>query len=475
MKEKSLSKNIVLNSIKTLCTLLFPLITFPYISRTLQVDNLGKVNFATSIVSYFVLISELGINAYAIREGAIVRDDVKRRNKFVSEIFSINIISTLCSYLLLIIVLVCVPRIWEYRYLIIINSTTIIFTTLGINWLYSIYEDYTYITVRSIVFQIVALVLMFVFVRDINDYYLYMWILVIQSVGANIMNFLHSKKFCTLKLTLQMNWKIHLKPIMILFATNVATTIYVSSDMTILGFMSGEYHTGLYTVSSKIYRVVKLMLAAVLQVSIPRLSNYYNTGNKSGFHSVLMEIGKMLTLLLVPIVVGMYFLSDKIIIMISGIEYQEATTSLRVLCISLLFAIIAWYLSQCVLIPLKLESIMLKTTIVSALLNLILNIILIPIGQQDAAAFTTLIAEGYNAIIYIIYARRYLKWTEFFKNLRQVLLGCCWVLLVVKIAPMLSLTNNACVIISIIGSVLGYGLILILLKNEIVLKYIHKR
>lgn len=100
MKQKSLAVNAILNSIKTICTIIFPFITFPYVSRILHVDNLGIYNFCSSIISYFSLIAGLGINTYAIREGVKYRNCKERMSEFSSEIFTINVLSTVISYVI---------------------------------------------------------------------------------------------------------------------------------------------------------------------------------------------------------------------------------------------------------------------------------------------------------------------------------------------------------------------------------------
>ena len=80
-KQKSIKTNFVFNFIKVLLSLIFPLITFPYASRILLPEGIGKVDFANSIIAYFILIASLGINTYAIREGAKVRDDKEKLSK----------------------------------------------------------------------------------------------------------------------------------------------------------------------------------------------------------------------------------------------------------------------------------------------------------------------------------------------------------------------------------------------------------
>ena len=131
MQKSSVKKNTIFNTIKTVFGIIFPLITFPYISRVLMAENVGKVNFGNSIVSYFSLIASLGVSTYAIRECSKVRDNQDELNKTASQIFSINIVSTLISYLALAVTLIVARPLDNYRELICIQSATILFTTLG--------------------------------------------------------------------------------------------------------------------------------------------------------------------------------------------------------------------------------------------------------------------------------------------------------------------------------------------------------
>ena len=97
-KKASLKINFIMNSILTMSQFIFPLITFPYISRILLPVGTGKVSFATSIVSYFALFAQLGIPTYGIRACAKVRDDKKELTRTVQEIFIINLVMSLITY-----------------------------------------------------------------------------------------------------------------------------------------------------------------------------------------------------------------------------------------------------------------------------------------------------------------------------------------------------------------------------------------
>ena len=185
MKKKSLGLNAFLNGLRSVLNLIFPLITFPYISRVLSVNGIGIYNFSNTYIGYFILIAGLGIATYAVREGAKYRDNKEQIEEFSSEVFSINILATVIAYILLLLSLVIFKNLNNYVACILIFSIQILFTTLGTEWIYTIYEDYTYITIRSIIFKILSIILLFIFVKRPSDYLIYAAITVLASVGSN--------------------------------------------------------------------------------------------------------------------------------------------------------------------------------------------------------------------------------------------------------------------------------------------------
>ena len=262
----------LLNAVKGLMAVIFPFITFPYISNILGVEGLGRYNFASSIASYIVLIAMLGIPTYAIREGSRVREDKEKFAKLSDQIFTINIFSAIFAFVVLAILLLVVPKLQGYTALILILASQIIFTAFGTEWMYSIYEEYAFITIRSIVFQILSIILLFLFVKTENDVNIYAVISLVSTSGANVFNYFYAKKYHRVRLTKNVEFKKHLKPIMLLFAMAATVTIYVNSGTTILGFMSGDEAVGIYSVSAKVYTIIKNVVASVVIVSIPRIS-----------------------------------------------------------------------------------------------------------------------------------------------------------------------------------------------------------
>lgn len=471
MQKKSLKLNMVLNTIKGIAGIIFPLITFPYVSKILGVSKVGEYNFANSIISYLILIAGLGISTYAIREGARFRENTEKFQHFSDEMFTINVISTALSYILLVFLIILVPKFDNYSSLLVIISMQIFFKTIGIEWIYSIFEDYAYITIRSIIFQFISLLLLFVFVKSKEDLLLYALITSISSGGSSFFNYFYAKKYCKVKLTKNINWNKHVKPILILFAMSAASKIYISSDVTILGFLSGDFSVGIYSVSTKIYYIVDTILASVLVVSIPRLSSLLGHNEFQKFNEVASDIYQTLLSLVVPSIIGLILVRKEIILIIANDGYITATKSLYMLSIALFFTLGSWFWAQCVLIPFKQENVVFKATFLAAIVNIILNIILIPFYKENGAAFSTIVAE----FIVFSWCRkeglRYVKLDNITSTLRKVFIGCIPIFIITLFIK--TLINNMILelILILFLAIPVYFIIEIFLKNKSIISF----
>lgn len=472
--KKSITINAILNVIKTVILILFPLITFPYATRTLGTENIGKVQFGSSIISYVLLLASLGISMYAIREGTAYRNDREKMSKFASQIFSINMLFTIISYILLGVALLFPTKLQEYNNLILIQSITVIFTTLGVEWLYTIYEDYLYITIRSIVTHVISLVLLFILVHNKSDYYNYAIVSVIATSSSYLFNFIHSKKYCDIKITFKTNIKKHLKPLLILFSNSVATQIYVNSDVTMLGLMLNNYYVGLYGVATKIYFLIKSVLNAIVTVVIPRLSFYNNNGNIVEYNKLCSSIINACIIVILPIVAGLMLLSDEVIYIIAGPEFMEASSCLKILSISLVFAVFANFFANAILIVNKLEKYVLRSTIIAAIVNIVLNFACIPIFKHNGVAFTTLVAEMIVAILAFYHAKEKIKIEGFFNNLISCIFGIIGIIIVNFIIKQFKFDLVVSMILIVMLSVICYFLILLLFRNKIMISIIRK-
>lgn len=478
MKKKSLGINAFLNGFRSALNLFFPLITFPYISRVLSVSGIGIYNFSNTYVSYFTLIAGLGITNYAVREGAKYRESQNKINKFVSQIFSLNMIATVIAYVLLFGSLLVFKNLRNYVSCILIFSLQILFTTLGTEWVYMIYEDYAYITIRSIIFKIISIILLFLLVKKPEDYLIYATITVFSTVGSNLLNFIHARSFLNIKLTVKTNWKYHLKPILVIFASVIAITIYVSSDTTILGLLKNDYAVGIYSTSVKIYQMTQGILTALLTVTIPRLAFLWGKKRIGEYNQVLSKLLDSLGILVLPVSIGLIMLSREVILIIASKKYLPSVNSLRIISWAIIFSVFAWIFSYCVLIPVKREKLVLRNTIITAVENIILNFILIPFMSCDGTALSTVIAEFTVMIMHGYSCRDIIKPVIFkkstLKNLFDSIIGCVGIIIICLICDFGFKSMLLKTIFSVVLSAIIYGAILILLKNESIYLFLDK-
>ena len=473
MKEKiSLKINAMFNVSKQLCSVIFPLITIPYVSRILLAENYGKYSFGNSIISYFSLIAALGVSAYAVREGSGYRENRAEMNKFCCEIYSINCISTFVAYLLLLILLICPTNLASYKKLLVIQSLVIFLTTIGADWINTIYEDYLYITIRYVIFQILSIIAMFVFVKDSSDYIVYAGITVAANAGANVLNRIHISKYVDLKFTFKLNLKRHLKPLILLFSNTIAVTIYVNSDTTLLGLLVGDYASGLYSIASKIYIIIKQVLNAVVLVSVPRLSIMVFKDQTYKFELLLNKIVLMIYTIVLPAITGLFFMGRDVIMVISGKEYLLASSALQILSIALFFSVFACLFTNCVMLPYKQDKLFLTATSLGAIVNIFLNFYFIPKYSYNGAAITTVIAELVVCFISYRYTKNHFAIQIDKKNVISVIIGC------ISVGLICSFVNNYFnnlylrVLINVITSVCFYALILVIFKNDVIKEFI---
>ena len=464
--EKSLKLNMILNAIKGMMSIVFPLISFPYVSKVVGVDNLGRYNFSVSVISYFILLAGLGINTYAIREGAKIRENRNVFEMFADQMFTINMSSTIVSYFILFTLITSVEKLQDYRILLLILSLQIMANTLGVDWVYSIYEDYLYITVRSIVFQALTVASLFIFVKSENDLVVYTVLSVLASVATGITNHIRARKYCVIKVVKNVDWKKHLRPIFVLFAMSLTVTVYVSSDTTLLGFICDDHTVGIYAVSTKIYSIVKTILASVLIVSIPRLSAILGQNNRKMFCVVASDIYRTLITVLIPAITGIIVLRREIVSIISTNEFISATSSLLILSVALFFCLGAWFWGQCILVPMNRENTVFKITVVSAVANILFNFILIPFWKENAAAFTTLFAEGISFVGCSFYGKKMVQLSGIEQTFFKVAIGCMGI---VGFAYAVNLNISDLYLrtsVTIIGSIIVYFVIQVMLRNE---------
>ncbi|MEG1820708.1 MAG: flippase [Malacoplasma sp.] len=473
-KNKSISFNFMMNSILSISTFIFPLITFPYVSRILLPEGVGKVSFATSVIAYFLMFAQLGIPIYGIRSCAEVRYNREKLSQTVHEIFLINLITGLISYLLLIFSICNIDRLRDEKSLFLVTSFTVIFNSLGLNWLYQGLEKYTYITIRSLIFKIISIIAMFLFVKDKNDYVIYSGICVFAAGGENILNFLNLNKYIDFNFNHNYKIKKHIKPILVFFAMSVATTIYTNLDNVMLGFLVSSTEVGYYNTAIKIKVILTQLVTSLGTVILPRASYYYQNQRKSEFNRIICKSFKFVTLVGIPLMAYFILYAKESVLFLSGSSYVQAVLPMRIIMPTVVFIGFSNVMGFQMLIPMGKEKVVLVSEIIGAIANIIMNGIFIPQYGAAGAAVGTLVAEALVSIIQFIVLRRtlnpMLKEIKFF----GILLSIGLAVFVSFFFKYMNISNFGILICSSISFFAIYLSLLIMCKEPLIIECIQK-
>lgn len=459
-----------MNAILTMSSFIFPLITFPYVSRILLPVGTGKVSFATSLISYFSMFAQLGIPTYGIRACAMVRDDKEKLTRTVHELLMINLIMTVISYVVLAVTLIFVPRLQEERTLYIIVSLTIVFTSIGMEWLYKALEQYTYITIRSIIFKFIALIAMFLLVHKQSDYVIYGGITILAASASNIFNFINAHKYIGMKYVGGYNLKRHLKPVAVFFAMTCATTIYTHLDTVMLGFMTADADVGYYNAAVKIKTILVSIVTSLGTVLLPRASYYVQHGLIDDFREITSKALNFVFLLASPMMLYFILFAKQGIYFLSGSAYEASIIPMQIIMPTLLLIGITNILGIQILVPMGKEKIVLYSEIAGAIIDIIINALLIPQYASAGAAIGTLVAE-FVVLVVQYYALRNevtmaFKKIHYFRIGFALVLGCVvslWVK-ILNFGNFLTLLISAAMFFGI------YGLFILLTKEPLVME-----
>lgn len=467
-KQKSIKQNFIINGFRVVFNILFPVIVFPYASRILMPEGIGRVDFASSVIAYFIMLSSLGIPLYGIRECAKVRDDRQKLSKVTQELFILNAASTAAAYVILFLCIAFIPRLYQEKELIILTSISVFFTTLGVDWLYQAMEEYTYITVRSIVFKLISLAGLFLLVKTSDDYIIYAAILIFSSVGSNILNAINARKIVSFKAVRSYDFKRHIRPILTLFTMNLAISIYANLDTVMLGFLTEDREVGLYTASIRMSRVVIALVTSLGAVLLPRLSYFIEHGAKEEFERVVSKSVHFIMFISLPCIVFLFVFADRIIALLAGPLFAEATITMKILLPVILIIALSNLIGIQVLIPMGKEKLTLYSVIAGAVVNFTLNLILIPSFARNGAAAGSLIAEGTVTFIQIFFAWNLVGKIIFSKGMLKYITAGLF-LLAASIVVNIWSGDNIFITLAIASVVSGiaYMAVLILLKDEI--------
>ena len=467
-RSSSLRKNFVMNAILTISNLIFPLISYYYVSRIIFKEGTGQVAFATSIVSYFLIFAQLGIPTYGIRECAKVREDKQKLSKLVQELLAINMITTLIAYGAFAVCLFAVPKLAEDKPLYLIASLAIFFNVLGMEWLYKGLEKYSYITVRSVIFKAIGVIAMLLLVREREDYRIYCAITVFASSASYLLNFINARKLISFRVQEKLEIRKHLKAVAIFLAMAAAATVYTHLDTVMLGFMKTEGDVGLYDASVKIKTLLVGVVTSLGAVLLPRSSYYLKNGLKDEFISISRKAMEFVVISALPISVYFILFAKNGILIVAGEDYIGATLPMMVIMPTVMLIGMSNLIGIQMLVPMGKDKIVLYSEIAGMVVDVVINLILIPRLAATGAAIGTLAAEIIVTIYQYIALNKEVKGIFIRCRFWAVILGVLCAGIPAFAVKMLDLDNLPTLIISATVFFGIYLVVLILTKEPLV-------
>ena len=469
MKIHSVKYNFIMNEILTVAGIIFPLITFPYISRVLLVEGSGKVAFATSVVTYFTMFASLGIPTYGVRACAIVRDNKEKLSKTVQELLIISGGTTLLTYIVFGISLFVIPEFAQERTLLLIVGLGIGLNTIGVQWLYNALEQYSYITTCSILFKVIGMILMFLLVKESSDYQIYGGVYVIASFGSYVLNFICLRKFVTFQKTGTYQFKQHLKHIMVFFAMSAGASIYLNLDVVMLRFLQSNEAVGYYNAGIKVKTVLVTCVTSLGTVLLPRLSYYIETADKKAFQLMVGKAFRFVFVAASAVTVYFSIFARESILLLSGEAFLPAVGPMMILMPTVLLIGLSNVTGIQILTPNGREREVMYSIWGGAILDFVLNLIVIPKFSANGAALSTLLAEGMVLLLQCWFLRDVL-WSY----IRQVQ---CWkIVIALAVASVMTIPVkiwiDSGVFVTLLVSAIvffgGYAVVLLLLKEPFV-------
>lgn len=476
MKRKSLLKNTVFNVTYTLLNLLFPLITSMYVSRILLTDGVGKVAYAQSIAGYFVTFAALGLPVYGMREVAKVQERESEVNKLFSELFILNSIFTTISVFLYLLMIKVWSGYFVDKKLFLATGLLVFLNYFNIDWFYKGKEEYVYIVCRSITIKVLSILSIFCFVKTKSDYCTYALITSMATGGNYLFNVWHARK--SIKFSLQnINIRRHLKPICILAVSVLLESVYGKIDTTMLGILANASSTGLYSYAHKTVTLITGCCAAITAVFMPRLSYSYSN-NKEEFNKVLSLGLRAITFIIVPAVIGIFYMAPSFMEILYGPEFIPAASTVRILCLIILINCFGDLICYQVVVGTGNEKMRVPSAILGSLVNITMNSVLIPLYSEQGAAIASVTSEFLVNIFLFFKIRKVVKVPYKIKWLFQALISSGIMLIaIICIGLIIHNTFFKCFVSVIIGALLYFSMNLLIRNDfaDIIMKKIFYR
>lgn len=452
-------KNYLYNLSYQLLVIVLPVITTPYITRVFSSSALGSYGYYNSIVTYFILLATLGVANYGTKEISGHRKEVQ---KTFWGIYSLQVLATCLALVLYIAVCLIIPSM--NNLIAYILGFSLLSRGLDISWLFQGMEDFKKITVRNTAVKLLGVASIFIFVKKPSDLYLYIVLLVGYDLLGQLSMWLPAREHIGRPHLDIVYAKQHIKPVILLFLPQIAISLYITLDRTMLGALSSTTDVGIYDQALKFLNILLTIVTSLGSVMLPRVSNLLSSGNQKAVNKLHEMSFLVYNLVIFPMVAGILIVNKDFVNFFLGQDFQDARYAIAIMVFRMFF--IGWtnIMGIQILIPHnKNREFMLSTTI-PAFFSVGLNILLIPSLGYIGASIVSVATEGLVWLIQLYFTRSYLKEIKILPSMLKILAASLVMYgILYVIQPLIHFPSVVNVLISaLLGLLIYAGLVLAL-------------
>ena len=409
-------KNYLYNLSYQILTIILPIITVPYVTRIFTSEDLGNYGFYNSIVSYFSLFAMLGIGLYGTKQIAAASDV----SSTFWNIYAIQLIASILALFVYVITLVSITKMSGV--VPIILGIVLLTKMIDISWLFTGKEDFKKITLRNTMVKVAGVISIFTFIKSSEDLYLYIFLIVIFDFLGQFIMWIPAKKFIKRPSFDIKIIKKNLHPIVLLFLPQVAISLYVVLDRTLLGLLGSYSDVGIYEQGQKLTSILLTVVSSLGAVMLPRVANLLSEKKEKEAQNMVRFSFILYNLIIFPMIFGLIAINEVFVKLFLGQNFQDVKYVLYIIVFNIMF--IGWtnilgY--QVLVVRNKNKEFMLSTTI-PAFVSVAVNIAVIPFFGYIGASITSVVVEFLVFAIQWYYSRNIINKNLLFnKDLAKII------------------------------------------------------
>ncbi len=470
MSKKGITRNYIYNLAYQILVLILPLITAPYISRTLGAENIGIYSYTLSISAYFILFGSLGIALYGKREIAYNQKDKKKCSLIFWEVNIFRFITMSISLLLFYLIFVNGSHYQMYYKILILE---ILGNCLDVSWFFQGLEEFKKTVTRNTIVKIISVICIFVFVKNENDLANYFLIYVLSILLGNGSLWLYLPKFIEKIKINELNILRHLKPTLSLFIPQIAIEVYTLLDRTMIGtIITDKSEVGFYDQSQKIIKLVLAIITSSGTVMLPRIAQNFADGNKKTVEAYMEKSFNLVFLLAFPMIFGIIAVANVFVPVFFGEGYDKVAILMSVISPIILLIGLSNVTGTQYLLPIKRQKQFTISVVCGAVINFIMNSILIWKFGAIGASIGTVIAELTVTSVQLYFVRKDFDFKKIIKSSKNYILSSLIMFFVCIMIGRAIDNNKVSTIVQVICGALTYAFSLLILKDSFVYEFL---